>query len=175
MSNKSYKDAEGATFTVNPRILLEAPYEVEEYNVPEGTEIIGEDAFSVFTRRVTLPSTLKSIWPNAFNSCIKIEKIVIPDSVTEIGFNAFSCCERLKEVVLPKALKEIDPETFSQCSSLERIVIPENVKRIGANAFEDCNNLKEIVVPKHLQADIRKHIRSMHSKYKVRIVVAEEN
>lgn len=174
MSNTAYKDAQGATFTVKPKILLEAPWDVEEYIVPEGTEMIGEDAFPSSLRRVTLPSTLKSIWSNAFNCCLNLEKIVIPDSVEQIGFNAFCFCGRLKEVVLPKALKEIEPETFSQCSSLERIVIPQNVKKIYDSAFEDCTSMKEIVVPQHLEAAIRKQIRSMHSHFKVKIVVADE-
>ena len=56
------------------------------------------------TNRVTLPSTLKSIGPDAFGSCKNLRRIVIPESVVEIGNGACSSCISLSEIVLPKGL-----------------------------------------------------------------------
>lgn len=61
---------------------------VKEYHVPEGTRVIGEDAF-IGTRdlvRVILPEGLECIEKSAFEYCgDNLMEIVIPASVTEIG------------------------------------------------------------------------------------------
>ncbi len=62
---------------------------VKEYRVPDGTRVIGENAF-IGTRdliRVILPEGLEIIEKSAFYfcSCGSLTEIVIPASVTEIG------------------------------------------------------------------------------------------
>lgn len=71
--------------------------------IGNGVETIGELAFfgcSGMTK-LTLPDTLKSIGPGAFEGT-EITEIVIPSSVESIGNNAFANCKSLKKVTLPE-------------------------------------------------------------------------
>lgn len=63
--------------------------------IPDGTLIIGEDAFSRITTltSITIPNTVKTIENGAFSLCVGLTSITIPASVTEISTSAFMGCE----------------------------------------------------------------------------------
>lgn len=87
---------------------------------------------------MSLPSTLKNIGHDAFNSCKKIESIIIPEGVTTIESGAFSDCEALHKIQLPNSLTFIGSSTFYGCQSLTNITIPDKVESISGNAFTFC-------------------------------------
>ncbi len=67
--NDSYCDIDGVLFTKDKKKLVAFPEGRlgDVYTVPEGTEIIGENAFMhAFVTEVVMPSTLKKIEPDAF-------------------------------------------------------------------------------------------------------------
>lgn len=74
-----------------------------EYTVPEGTEIVGA---------------------NAFLCCDHLQRVVIPEGVTTIESGAFSMCPNLAEVTLPASLSAIAKHAFSLCSDDLRFVVP---------------------------------------------------
>lgn len=77
----------GGTFTV--------PSEVNGKPVT----VIGPYSFSyTYAQSIVLPSTVKTICDNAFQSC-HILSITIPESVTEINGNPFNYCEKLTEII----------------------------------------------------------------------------
>ena len=63
---------------------------------------------------VTIPNTVTTIAPSAFEKCRELQSITIPPSVTQIWDKAFAGCDRLRNVT-----------------------IPDSVDYIGKNAFED--------------------------------------
>ena len=66
--DEAIKDESGVLYSKDGKRLLERPDFVSNYNIKEGTEIIGDSAFS---------------W------CKSLTSITIPPSVTTIGYGAF--------------------------------------------------------------------------------------
>ena len=67
--NNAFVDIDGVLFTADRKKLVCFPRGRfgDKYVVPEGTEIIGENAFQgTVTTEVVMPSTLKKIEPDAF-------------------------------------------------------------------------------------------------------------
>ena len=106
--------------------------------MPEHTELI-------------IPSSVKLIFPHAFENQTNLEKIYIPDGVKFIGTAHFAWCFNLLEVRLPSDLEEI-PASCLRNTAIESIAIPKNVKKLGNNAFLGCKNLKEIVLNENLES-----------------------
>ncbi len=141
-------------------------YKVDKYGLidlienvqPSGDIVIPEKVgdrtitkIGTFFRRekitsVTLPSTITSIFPQAFEGCTGLESISIQEGVTQIGMHAFSGCTSLKSITLPESLTRIENVIFRDCTGLESIVIPKNVTEIFPDAFTGCSNLKSIYV-----------------------------
>ena len=124
-------------------------YNVEHYEIPEGTTRIDNHAFLLCRslKSVTIPSSVTQIGVQAFAMCPSLESITIPDSVVKIEGNAFQACSSLKEVTLSKSLTSIPEETFAHCYDLKNIVIPEGVTSLGREAFSGCEMLESITIP----------------------------
>ena len=127
---------------------LVIPPHVQGYRV----SVIAKKAFYECTklRRVTLPSSLRSIEDEAFGLCDKLEEITLPDSITHIGKGAFEGTLALKKVVLPRNLSVL-PEALFYDSAVSEVTLPENITEniteIPTACFYDCRNLCRIVLP----------------------------
>lgn len=115
--NKYMKCVDNVIFSSDGKTLMSfAQYDDRtEYIVPEGTEIIGEEAFRL---------------------CRNLKKVIIPDTVTEIGTSAFFS-SGLQEIILSSSIETIPDGCFKQNMALKRVVIPENskLKRLERNAL----------------------------------------
>ena len=116
--------------------------------IREGTVGICANAFSSSTiQAVSLPSSLKYICSNAFNSCNNLKSISIPEGVEVIGDYAFNACEELENVDLREGLVRIGASAFNYCQKLKNVTIPHTVKSIGDGAFGFCKGLENLVIP----------------------------
>lgn len=113
--NPNYKSVDGVLFTKDGKTLIQYPLacENEEYNVPEGTEEIGEFSFSkaygISERNVSsviLPKSVRTIGAYAFYDSGCIRSISISEGVTYIGDGAFGRSS-IDSVVLPSTLKSV--------------------------------------------------------------------
>ena len=95
---------------------------------------------------ITIPSTIKSIPPEAFRGCTGLTSVVISEGVEEIGGSAFSGTA-LNSVTIPSSVKIIDSEAFSACSNLEEIILSNGVTSIYFGAFSNCRKLTSITIP----------------------------
>lgn len=111
----------------------------EEYSVPR-YDIV----------RITLPETLVSIAPYAFDSVAALESIEVPDSVVSMGKGAFLHCTALTYVKLPAHLQDIPDEAFRGCG-LETLTVPPDTLRIGTDAFAEEYSLKSVDLAEGLQ------------------------
>ncbi len=96
------------------------------YEIPDGTTVIGY---------------------NAFEKCTLLTEIVIPDSVREIQDNAFRACEGLTAMDIPEGVTALGEWAFDTCMKLERLSLPSTLTNIPKNnIFEFCYALREITV-----------------------------
>lgn len=76
------------------------------FDVPEGTESIGQ---------------------RAFGGCTFVDSVKISSTVRHIGNDAFSFCNSLRSIYLPESVEEIGDKALSDCFSLEKIEVnPDN-------------------------------------------------
>lgn len=135
-------------FIIEKDVLVKYSGTQQKVVIPEGVTKINEGAFQNKTfSNIILPSTLKKIGANAFNSCARLSCINIPEGIVSIEHNTFYGCLNLKEIQLPNTLQKIGRGAFAGCASLTKIVIPDGCEKIGADCFAKCINLKDIYVP----------------------------
>lgn len=97
-NNQYYSSSDGILFNKDRTTLIQCPVKIS------GSYII--------------PSTVKKIGSNAFNSCNKINSIIIPPSVNEIQNAAFIGCKSLTTIVIPSSVNSIGSQGFGYISSL---------------------------------------------------------
>lgn len=113
------------------------------------TRIFGNvEDYANYIKSVTIPESVKSIWPSAFSGSLKdgyelgCKSLTIPGNVTEIGAGAFKYA-RFEQVAIPDAVKNIYRETFDHCVNLKSINLGNGVIEIWDDAFRDiANNAK---------------------------------
>lgn len=139
---------------------------LSEINFPEGVTALPKYCFyGTGFPGIRLPSTIKTVGNNLFQSCSSLRKVIIedglteipdymfsscsslvavkmPDTATKIGNYVFQNCTSLLNPILPAGLTEVPNYMFSKCSALESINLPETVTSIGNYAFENCSSLE---------------------------------
>jgi len=161
------------------RDLLEGNVEINEIDICEGIEEIGDFCFKHLNNidKVTLPNSLKRIGREAFSYCLNLKEISFPNNpindieisedaffhcmslkninikkgVTSIGYGAFAFCESLEKVYLPNSLKRLGEDTFSNCDNLKTVRLPTSLEKIESSTFYYCRKLENIVLPKNLK------------------------
>ena len=111
---------------------------------PSTVTEIGDYAFyncGYLTTGFALPRNLVSIGAYAFASC-GIRTLTIPDSVTSIGPHAFDNNMSLTEVTLSKSMDSIPEYIFDGCPVLKKVNAPA-VKTICKGAFNRCYALED--------------------------------
>ena len=97
---------------------------------------------------VFIPSTIKTIGPNAFYRCEKITDVHFAEnSVLEsIGEYSFQRCRSIVSVTLPKSVKTLGGRAFDELDNLESVVFEEGneLENLGSGCFNECPKLKTI-------------------------------
>ncbi|MGN1273681.1 MAG: leucine-rich repeat domain-containing protein, partial [Thermoguttaceae bacterium] len=132
---------------------------VEEYQIPEGVEIIGESAFEgcASLKSIVIPEGVTEIQERAFENCRALASVALPNSVKEIGTRAFSYCKALQQWDLSPdhpffksvgaGLLTKDGKKIIAClNTAEEYLIPEGVTEIGSEAFYACGSLKSVEI-----------------------------
>ena len=144
----SFTDEFNVKITGDKQILIKAPSDIKEYQVPETISTIKESAFQdcMSLQSINL-GTIYHIEANAFGGCKNLKSVVFPKFMGSIGPRAFMHCESLSSVTIPEGVTTIGNSAFEHCSSLRTVRLPSSVKKIGSYAFAECENLEEIIVP----------------------------
>ncbi len=140
---------------------------IEEIVIPEGVERIGMYAFANLTalKKVTLPSTLKSISNGAFYGCINLTTVEGIENVKFINQEAFANCSLSGELNLKNAVaisdrafakfvRGTDPESEEYKNSviacekqlLTKVTFGPDTQSIAAFAFSGNESLKDIYI-----------------------------
>lgn len=134
---------------------------------------VGDYANSI--KSVTIPESVKSIWPLAFSGSLKdgyglgCKSLTIPGNVTEIGAGAFLFA-KFEQVSIPDAVKNIYIETFNHCVNLKSINLGNGVIEICNDAFHDIANNAEIHIDAVTPPQISKYAFSSNG-YKAKVFV----
>lgn len=113
-NSPAFEVIDGVLFDKAEKALICYPYALTAsgYEVPQGTLVIGNYAFSPCKSltQITIPDSVTSIEDGAFYSCDALSEVAIPVSVTSIGADAFGDCPLLTLTVFPGSFAE----TFAQ-------------------------------------------------------------
>ncbi len=115
-ANEYFCDIDGVLFNKDKTTLVQFPIAKNtDYTVPEGTKVIGRDAFFMSKLvTVTLPASLKEIGYDAFGYSTSLTEVNIPEGVTTFGPYVFDGCSALKDVYCDiTAPYAIDKNNFS--------------------------------------------------------------
>lgn len=140
------------------------------------TRIFGNvENYVNYIKSVTIPESVKSIWPSAFSGSLKdgyelgCKSLTIPGNVTEIGAGAFKYA-KFEQVAIPDAVKNIYRETFDHCVNLKSINLGNGVIEIWDDAFRDIANNAEIHIDAVTPPKISKYAFSSNG-YKAKVFV----
>lgn len=130
---------------------------IDELNFTTITNSDGEESYKVALKPTSRPTAQIVIVPQeynglpvtqiadaAFQSCTKLQKVILPLSIESIGMNAFINCGKLEKVVIPPKVKSIGNNAFGMCVTLSNLYIPESVETVGATILR--NNAQPIYI-----------------------------
>lgn len=133
-----------------------AGIDVVDYIIPDGIEYIENYAFSSGKelRTITIPESVKSFYPMAFEGCTKLETIYGPNVSLDNRCFVFDNCLKAFVVrhnvptsyVIPDDITAIGYCAFMDCSNIEDITMGDRVTTIDGYAFSGCPDLKSITL-----------------------------
>ena len=145
-ANEYYVVIDDVLFTKNMKTLVQylSKKDNVKYEVPEGVERIGADAFSDYSNLTTIviPSTVKEIGDGAFSGT-GLVSIELPEGIETIGIGLFRSCSNLTSITIPNSVTSIGEQAFFGCVSLETINVPASVTSIGERAFNETKWLQD--------------------------------
>lgn len=106
---------------------------------------------------MTIPNSVTSISPSAFEGCSGLVTIVVDES--NVIYDSRENCNAIIETasnrlvigcsntIIPNSITSIAYSAFSGCSGLNNITIPNSVTSIGMGAFSNCNGLTNVIIP----------------------------
>ena len=97
---------------------------------------------------ISIPSTVKTIYNDAFLDCINIKSVLIPYGVTLIYGDAFYGCTSLTSISIPNSVTELYSGAFNNCSSLTSINFGSGITGLASYLVRGCTSLKSIYLPK---------------------------
>lgn len=127
---------------------------LSEINFPEGVTALPEYCFyGTGFPGIRLPSTLRTVGRNLFQSCPSLRKVIIEDGLTEISDYMFSSCSSLVAVKMPDTATKIGNYVFQNCTSLpscvfenaglNRLVLPQKKMNYNnTNLVYGCTGIK---------------------------------
>lgn len=93
-------------------------------NIPSSVTSLGTSAFAGAIKAVVVPGSIKDIPSSCFGSAHNLIKVEIEYGVETIGSGAFNTCAKLEEVILPETITQIAANAFTLTqSALETFII----------------------------------------------------
>jgi len=107
---------------------------------------IGEYAFGIFVKHITLSEGITAILSNAFRNAVSLETIALCSSLTSIGGGAFYGLNALTSVTGTGAsnLVSVGDYAFYNAVNLTAFTFPRTLKTIGKYAFSGAIRLLDV-------------------------------
>lgn len=97
-----------------------------------------------FTGELIIPEGVTEIGNMAFEKG-KISSVILPSTIKVIGEEAFESQSRLTDIIIPEGLVSIKMMAFNGCSNLKSIVFPSTLQTIQSKAFNNCYGISSII------------------------------
>ena len=151
---------------------------INELTIPEGVDSIGSCAFINLKTltKVSLPSTLKYVGPNAFQECINLriadvtsiqdycqiefaslnsnpfQDYIVNRAFTWMLVNGNYVHDGNRVLCIPDGITEVKANAFANVDPTETVVIPSSVTKIGENAFRNSvtNKFHTLCIKGHI-------------------------
>lgn len=113
-------------------------------NMPSSLKVVGPNSFqSCFISKVIFPKSIQTVGKDAFlYAGIDTVEFLTPSSLTTIDDGAFSYAN-FSTIALPNGLRTIGGRAF-ELTKLVSISLPASVNKLGYNAFNQCTKLKKV-------------------------------
>lgn len=153
--NPYYKSIDGAIYTKDGSTLVKYPsLRNGDISIPEGVNSIISNAFcGCKVRKITLPSTMKTILPGAFFDCPNLEDIDFGTGIEDIGLghggSIILQCPLFKELELPPQVRTIAESAFSECD-FQKVILNEGLVQIFDNVFMSQLEERTVTLPSSL-------------------------
>lgn len=135
-ANTSFVVVNDVLFTKDMKKLLRFPQgkTVASYAIPEGVEIIGQDAFFDFSgNSLSIPTSLVTVESGAFFGCA-FDTLTFNENLKTIGDSAFWSAN-IGSVDFGKSLVSLGASVFGM-GFVKEITLPKTLTSIGNNAFQ---------------------------------------
>ena len=134
-------------------------YTLENIEIPQSVEYLGEAAFSVCTglkdgltfertSGASFTTNIKVIRNYTFWTCLNMTNLELPDGIIVIegqqGGASMQYMTSLTHLRLPNTLVAIGPHFLCDASSLTEVSIPASVKYIDGACFHGCESLQKV-------------------------------
>ena len=152
---------------------------INELTIPEGVDSIGSCAFINLKTltKVSLPSTLKYVGPNAFQECINLriadvtsiqdycqiefaslnsnpfQDYIVNRAFTWMLVNGTYLHDGNRVLYIPDGITEVKANAFANADPTETVIIPATVTKIGTNAFRNSvtNRFHTLIIKGHIE------------------------
>ena len=113
--------------------------------VREGTKAISDRAFYYCpASSIILPESIMFMGEGAFMGC-NFTAFSVPSNVRYIPSLAFDSCKKLESIVLPESLDSIGDRAFERCQKLQSVTLPSSISKMGFSCFGGCKELTSVV------------------------------
>lgn len=154
--NLVYTSENGILYNKDRTVLLKYPagktnasnQSIHSFSIPSTVISIYPDAFSNNStlEHINLGEEVISIGNYAFGNCTKLVKVDFNEKITKIDTRAFDNCISLSEIKLPDSLTTLGASVFNRCTALVAVQMSRNITTIGVSVFTGCNMLTTIYI-----------------------------
>lgn len=136
--NAAYKLIDGNIYTADGKEIISYLGDERVFSVPEGTERIGEMAFSYsLLNEIKFAESVRNIGRFAFWGC-RFSSLTIPWNVYSIGELAFSDCKSLRSIYIEEGVCRIEKRAFDGCELLTSAYLPKTLDEVEDGVFDGC-------------------------------------
>ncbi len=137
-------------------------YALEEINLPDSINFIGEYAFAYAKlKNVTLPANLETVELYAFGACSELESFDIPANALNftvkdgVLYNKdmtklvlYPTASAVTEFTVPDTVETLAQGSFLFANNVQSIVLPDSVTVIETWAVQSCDALTSVTIPR---------------------------